>query len=334
MTIGAQIDQITLMQRAKNIYRTKPTIKDYEFINDKSERLIIAFKLPEFITNYMSFLSSLKTSLIGTLIGIEMGSNQRLDYLVERSSRPNTSSVIKRSFKSNMIRSSFYNNKYLSASMIGEPSAGILMDPLESHESVYSKDVINEAVNEDVEEIVVEEQSPEIFADLQPRIEEPQSMIQGAHELAEKYSTDFFTLLYNGFGLNAKDIIMRANDKPDRRDYGAALSNVIFGVCIQTPEGFQKIIEDLDTFAYPPIKDKNDTMQMTTTQSELLPSNRDHEILKKVVADDRKKTKLDFNRDPVKTLEFETEESANIKEDNFMFGDDDVEGELPFLNSL
>jgi hypothetical protein len=68
LTIETQLNQITLMQRAKDIYRKKPTFDDYNFINEKSDRLMVAFKLPVFVKSYINFLEVFRRNLIGTLI--------------------------------------------------------------------------------------------------------------------------------------------------------------------------------------------------------------------------------------------------------------------------
>jgi hypothetical protein len=63
-TIQDQIDQISLNQKAENIYRNLPTISDFQYIKDHSEVIIALFRLPEFIKDFGLFLELLKTSIL------------------------------------------------------------------------------------------------------------------------------------------------------------------------------------------------------------------------------------------------------------------------------
>ena len=124
MTIDAQIKQITLMQRAKAMYRKKPTLDDYDFINDRSDRLMVAFKLPSFIinlfkTNFSQFLEDFKKNLVGTLIPFDMEESNQGSYDI--SERNTTSFISPTGYKStNITKSMIGHSRGISASVIDD----------------------------------------------------------------------------------------------------------------------------------------------------------------------------------------------------------------------
>jgi hypothetical protein len=209
-TIKPQIDQINLIQRAKKIFRRTAIQEDYEYINEDSDRLMVAFKIPIFIRSYYKFLNDLRSKLMISFIEIEMGPNQRMDILLEQTSRENAKSVLKRLPKSEINHSSFYNPKQLSSSMAGEPPSIGLFDGIERNNSVHSRDIIEE--KEENEEIDSPGKTSVIgnqFKLQQNVLCFPKTREEAIAELEDKYSRESFTLLY--IGIDPEETAKRTN---------------------------------------------------------------------------------------------------------------------------
>lgn len=234
-TIKPQIDQINLIQRAKKIFRRKAIQEDYDYINEDSERLMVAFKIPTFIKSYIKLLHTLRSKLMDSFIKIEMGSTQRMDILLEQASKENAKSVLKRSFKNNIYRSSFYSPKQLSSSMAGEPSSVGLFDEMERNNSVNSRGIIDEEENEDIDSPNKISIIGHQYKIVQNLLSYPKNKEEAIAELESKYSRELFTMLY--IGIDPEETAKRptaglGNKVLGRADLGAALSNIIFGVKI------------------------------------------------------------------------------------------------------
>jgi hypothetical protein len=109
------------------------------------------------------------------------------------------------------------------------------------------------------------------------------------------------------------------------------LSNIIFGIKFCSDEGFNKILQDLDTFAYPPLSEIVKTTPLTASNSENLTQDKGGEILKKVLADDQKKAKLEMTSHH-RPYDFETEKPSKKSKFENLFSNEDVEGE--YFSSL
>jgi len=206
-TIKTQIDQINLIQRAKKIYRTKPTTLDFEFINEDPERMMVAFMLPSFIKDYLRFLANLKGKLVGTLVNIDLSATLKLETFVDQVYRENAKSVIKNSFHNNFYRSSLFAAKQGASSMIGEPSSAQLVETLDPHYNSSNKGVtIDEADNEidesDANSSKLQKDitmTQEMFASCLENLEPPKDKEEAINQLEQMYQSENFTLVYNGF---------------------------------------------------------------------------------------------------------------------------------------
>ncbi|CAI2385005.1 unnamed protein product [Moneuplotes crassus] len=266
-TIDAQIKQITLMLRAKTLLRKKPNLDDYAFINDRSERVMLAFRLPPFIQaivsqNFTQLLDDLRKNLIGTCIPFELEEPSKVEFFNETGER-NSSNIIKSSFRiSNALKNSTVSRRNVSATMMEEVG-------LENR----NKDIVN-------------------------------------------------TLLYNGFGGNTQ-AIRRTNleshaDKSERRNYGAALTNVIFGIKKATPEEFTMILNHLDSFAVPTLDEGNSPLAKPKAQKVNKSSLKGRSVLAKIISDGIKSTKTSIT----KTLDYRPDDSLEEKEKQLMHESD------------
>jgi len=130
-------------------------------------------------------------------------------------------------------------------------------------------------------------------------------------------------LLYNGFGVNTK-AFMRMNkglksEKLTRGNYGAALTNVIFGITIASTEEFKQILEKLDCFAYPPLDEG--TPKAKSFPSSFPPSfqssssvkSRGNNVLNKIVQEGQKELGKDQTQ---KVIDYKYEERPTHKKES------------------
>lgn len=127
-TIQYQIEQITIIERAKSIKKNNiPTLLDFKFVRENSTEIFFCYRMPKFMKRYIDFVNDYRFILSEFLDQIQMKSSQNTDFLMNKN-KMRSGTTLKRSFKDQSItRSTFYvqqHNNY--ASMIAEPSGDLI----------------------------------------------------------------------------------------------------------------------------------------------------------------------------------------------------------------
>ena len=334
-TIQSQIDQIVLMERAKNIYRNKPSIEDIKFVSDSSSKLVFYFKLPDFVWNFTILVGYLKLSLLDYLIALEQGAEYLKDTFIDNPIAKSGTMAKRFDSISNLVRNTFYIKKQHSVSVIGDRHQAMFEHSENRDNKFLSKSrIFEEGEKEEIEESEGENVPDLKFIPYEDKYLAPKSIEEGIALFTEHYSRNLYTFFYNGFIENAKIMNWKSktkltNEKVQMSRYGPALWNIFFNIEFYHDQEFKNKIQNIkeEKREINPLTQPPESPLLAASQSERV-NHKGHEVLKKIIADDETMKRLELLRDNTnKTSEFAGDGAIKItRNDNFMFGGDDIEG--------
>lgn len=338
-TIQSQINQIVLMERAKNIYRNKPTIEDIKFVSDKSSKIMFYFKLPDFIWDFTVFIGYLKLNLLDYLVALEQGAEYLKDTFIENPiAKSGTISAMKIDTMNNLVRNTFYIKKQHSVSVIGDQHFSLFEPGANRDKRVLSKSrIFEEGEKEEMDESDIDHPQDLKFVPFEDKFAQPKTLEEGVSLFKEHYNKNLYTFFYNGFIENAKIMNWKTKskittEKVQMSRYGPALCNVIFNIDFYNDNEFNFKMIKIKTQK----EDQMNQLNLLDKESPLLAASQSErikgkgsDVLKKIIADDETRRRLELLRDNTKIIEAVDEGALKIsKNDNFMFGGEDIEGKI------
>jgi hypothetical protein len=246
-TIQAQIDQLALIERAKSIFKFMPSIcpsiSDYDFIRETSDKIFIYYKLPSFVINFMKYITLLKEDLAMYMTQIQMGSTQKVDRVISGGVHGKSATMLKKSFKNSPTRNSFYVNQQMFSSMAGEPSED-LIDPYQSRENVAKSRIEEEDEDRRSSTIEVNQSKRKLSkSKFSIVIEQPQTLEDCIKRFRDVFDPDDYTFLYNGFASNINALDRKTKSLISKEQifmstFGASLATVTFGISLNSSLDF------------------------------------------------------------------------------------------------